>query len=374
MRLPLASSPLQVWAVEDTSIQITWGSLPTGAVEVRTGDHHHTVEHPGGPGSLNLHNLEPDHRHHIDLKWPQGRAQLIARTLPPPPGRPLSRIATVSDLHLGASYWGASKRMLDRSGHEVPFAVRCARAAVSEAIRWGAELLVIKGDAAHHEHDEHFDLVGDLVDGTGDLPVLLIPGNHDVDGRGRGSIPAKVGARGVPIIRHAASVDLAGLRVIAADTTVPGQGHGSIDRVGDDILELAELSPGPVMVGIHHQFQARRFPTHYPLGVRAPASNRFLDELASIAPTALVTSGHTHRNRARRHGPLKISEVASTRDWPGVWAGYTVHEGGIRQVIRRVAAADAISWHEYSSRALLGLWEHWAVGPLNQRCFVHRWG
>ena len=73
------------------------------------------------------------------------------------------------------------------------------------------------------------------------VPVMVIPGNHEVNGRGEQPVPAKVGRRGIPYLREAACVDLAGLRVIVGDTTIPGSGVGTLDRVGDDIVELAAL-------------------------------------------------------------------------------------------------------------------------------------
>lgn len=373
MRLPLSPSPVQVWAVEDTALQLAWGDLPAGEVSAWSGDVRAVVEHGGGPGALDLSHLRPDTDHRIDVVWEGGRCQLVARTVPRPPGELLCRIATVSDLHLGARRWGASKLMVDRSDHEVPHAYRCAKAAVDEASAWGAELLVVKGDAAHHQVAEHFELVGELLDSIPELPVLLIPGNHEVDATTDEPLPAKVGRRGIPYLREAACVDLPGLRVIVGDTTIAGRGLGTLERAAADIVELAALATQPFFCGLHHQLQPYRFPIHYPIGVPAPASVAFLDALAAANPSGLVSSGHTHRNRTRHHGPLAVGEVASTRDWPGVWAGYAVHEGGIRQVIRRAAAPEAISWHEYSRRALFGLWGWWSVGPIDQRCFAHRW-
>ena len=373
MPLPIPHSRLQVWAVEETTVQLTWGHLPAGTVTVWCRDHHTELDHDGGPGTLDITGLTADSRYRLDVSWPGGRQQLEATTLPALAGRELARIATISDLHLGARRWGLSNLMVDRSTESDPFPLRCARAAINDAVAWGAELLVVKGDAAHHQDVDHFQAVGALLDEFDDLPVLLIPGNHDVDGAGRGETPAKVGSRGVPYVRDAACLDLAGLRVIVADTTVPGSGAGSIARVRRDVLDLATMADRPFLLGLHHQLQRRPYPTHYPIGVAAPESVSFLDDLSAANPDGMVTSGHTHRNRARRHGPLMVTEVAATRDWPGVWAGYVVGEGGIRQVVRRAAGPEAVAWHEYSRRALLGWWGPWASGRLGQRCFTHRW-
>ena len=95
--------------------------------------------------------------------------------------------------------------------------------------------------------------------------------------------------------------------------------------------------------------------------------------LAAANPATFVSAGHSHRNRRHRHSSLAVSEIGATMHYPGTWAGYAVHEGGIRQVVRRVAAPDAIEWTERTRRALLGLWAPWAAGSIGQRCFSHSW-
>lgn len=374
-QFPLPPSAIQIWAVEDTSIQLTWGSIQPGRVEatVDGGTMTATVEHSGGPGSIEVTGLRPDSNHRVDLVHPEGQTTLSAKTLPSPDGACLCKVATISDLHLGSTRWGASKTMFDRSGDPEGFPMRCARAAIAEAIAWGADLLIVKGDAAHHQSASDYELVGRLLDEFDQLPVVLVPGNHDVDGRTDDPVPAKVGARGIPFVRDAVAEDLPGVRIIAADTTVPGSGAGSVVRIGSQIVDLATETDGPYLLAIHHHLQPYRYPAIYPVGVPTPESTDLLTALTAGNPRGLITSGHTHRNRSRQHGPLITTEVGSTRDWPGVWAGYAIHEGGIRQVVKRAAAPDAIAWHEYSRRALLGWWGTWAAGRLRHRCFTHPW-
>jgi hypothetical protein len=67
------------------------------------------------------------------------------------------------------------------------------------------------------------------------------------------------------------------------------------------------------------------------------------------------------------------TEVGSPKDFPGTWAGYIVHETGISQVVRRVAAPDVLAWTDYSGRAALGLWQLWSPGLRPHRCFHHEW-
>ena len=114
-------------------------------------------------------------------------------------------------------------------------------------------------------------------------------------------------------------------------------------------------------------------PTYLPVGIAA--TSRGASSTGPSPPTRplFVTSGHTHRNRRRTHGAAVITEVGSPKDYPGVWAGYVVHEGGIRQVVRRVAAPDVLAWTDRSADAAHGLWGAWSPGHLDDRCFTHTW-
>jgi hypothetical protein len=92
-----------------------------------------------------------------------------------------------------------------------------------------------------------------------------------------------------------------------------------------------------------------------------------------LQPNLLFTAGHTHRNRRRRIAGVEATEVGSPKDFPGGWGGYVVHEGGIRQVVRRVAAPDCLPWLERSRWAALGAWGRWSPGRLDARCFSLTW-
>ena len=80
--------------------------------------------------------------------WPRRRVATFT-TLGPPPGRLLSRFATIGDCHIGEPIRRRPPAVPRprTPGHLdlAPYAVRCARAAIAEAEAWGAELLVAKG-------------------------------------------------------------------------------------------------------------------------------------------------------------------------------------------------------------------------------------
>lgn len=360
----------KVFAVEDTSVQLVWPVLPAGDHTVEIAGRTATVTGDGAPAALVVDGLPTGTA--VDVVVDGSRAA-TATTLVPPPGRELFRLATVGDLHVGDGHtFGVLPTVVDPGGEDDSPILRSTRAALAELAAWGAQMIVAKGDLTHHGSADEFALAGRLLAAPG-LPVVATRGNHDVrsghvDGR------PILAAAGIELAAGGIAVrDVAGLRVVVADVTLPGRHPGSFRGVGPAVLDAVASAPGPALLATHHQLQRLPFPTHWPPGVLGPESGRFLRSLAQANPRMLVTSGHTHRHRARRVGPLLLTEVGSPKDHPGTWAGYVVHEGGIRQVVRRVMAPDVLRWTEDTARALLGIWGRWSPGRLGDRCLTHHW-
>jgi 3',5'-cyclic-AMP phosphodiesterase len=279
----------------------------------------------------------------------------------------------VSDCHLGGEGFGQLPRFHHPTGSAIH--ATCLAAALDEAVAWGADLVVVKGDLTQEgtaaEWEEAAALLAPVV--AAGVPVEVIPGNHDR--RGDDAVAAEVlataGARYT--VGGVACRDLPGLRVLAADVTVPGQHGGAAAPVRDELVGLAAEAPAGVLVAIHQQPQRWARTTHWPPGLPGADATALLDGLADAHPATLVTSGHTHRHRRRHHGPLVITEVGSTKDHPGTWAGYVAHDAGIRQVVRRIAAPEALRWTDRTRRSYLGMWGPWSAWTLSARCFTHRW-
>ncbi len=365
----LKPSPVQVWAVEPGAAQLTWGHLPRGQLTVQFSNRE-PVEfvHDGGPGSVVLENL-PTGPLEIEVRSIEGSVRLVTEIPPEPPGKELCRIATVSDLHLGSGNWGALRTISDIDvDDDDHYDMRCATSAIQDAVDWGASLLVIKGDAAHHRRDGDYELVGELVDRFPKLPMILVPGNHDVDDAWPIELPDTVGRRGLPFELGVRSHDMNGVRVIVGNSSIESENIGTVEPIRDQLLDAAGSSETQNLLLLHHQFQEHKMLTYWPPGIPASEAKPFLKDLGDTAPRTLVSSGHTHRNRARRAGPILVTEVGSTKDWPGSWAGYRIYEGGIYQTVRRISAPNAIRWLEYSRRAVGGLWSAWTPGSLDDRC------
>lgn len=372
-RLPAGRDRLWAFAVEDDAVQVTWSRLGPGPVAARVGGRHLTVEADGGPGSLLVSGLAPATTQVATI----GGHDLPFTTLAPPPGPELFRFATVSDLHLGERAFGYRGTMAEDPAPAVPYPVRATRAALAELADWGAELVVVKGDVTAKSQPAEWEVFAKLVAERG-LPLELIAGNHDTK-RTEGRVAPAEGARraGLPVPEPFRVVDVPGLRLILIDTTLGPQHEGALARSLGPVADAAadaRREGRPVWVSGHHHPARLRVPTFWPPGVPAPDADPFFAALAAANPDGLYTAGHTHRNRRyHRHG-ITVTEVGSPKDWPGTWAGYVVHEGGIRQVVRRVGAPDVLRWTDRSSWAALGSWGLWSPGALGDRCFTLAWG
>lgn len=305
-----------------------------------------------------------------------GRRAGTARTLTPPRGRLLGRVATISDLHIGELAFGFLPRLRTQPkvGGDPSDAhpMWCLRAAIDEIAAWAPELLVVKGDLGHRNVPSEYELVAPELLRAG-LPLLVTVGNHDGGNHHRCDTIAELAARGIDIDGAVQVRDLGGARVVLADTVVDGAHGGTTDRHLDEVLAAVRGYAGPCLVALHHQFMTTRLPYYLPVGIPKAEGRRFLDALAAAQPRALVTSGHTHRNRSRRHGSLVVTEVGAPKDHPGVWATYELYEGGIVQTVRRIAEQRALDWSERAGTTVGNLWGQWSPGRLSHRCLVHHW-
>ncbi len=153
-----------------------------------------------------------------------------ARTLAPPPGRELARIATISDLHFGERRFGRWPRI--RPGVEwrdaaEPYPVACTRAALREALDWGAQLIVVKGDLTDEDHDQDYESLGAVLAEV-PVPVVIIPGNHDGGDRSNGDGVVVLARHGIELTTGVRVVDLPGLRVVVASSRQRGAHRGNL--------------------------------------------------------------------------------------------------------------------------------------------------
>jgi predicted phosphodiesterase len=390
---PRALRPIDVFAVEDDTIQVTWSGLPAREAVFEVGGRRVEVDatppewyrlrfqrelsdSAGGPGAITVEGLDPATDYDVCLTLPGRPKEVVAtaRTLPRPAGRLLSRFATVGDCHIGERRLGFLRQITDprpRPAGLLPYPVRSARAAIAEAEAWGAGLIVAKGDLTREAEPEEAEGAAEVL-ATATVPVEALLGNHDV--QGPADVAASLSARGIHIAVEARAVDLHGARLVIGHSPVPGLHGGRLEGGhAADLVDLAGAATWPVVVVLHHPPRRRRWNTYYPPAISRADSAGLLAGLVSANPNVVLLAGHTHRNRFYLVDGVPVAEVGSTKDYPGEWAGYTIYEGGIRQVIRRTASPDVIAWTEMTKRALGGLWGWWSPGSLADRCWTLEW-
>ena len=196
-------------------------------------------------------------------------------------------------------------------------------------------------------------------------------GNHETMKRGRERADNMLHLMGLPT-DSVRTVDLPGVRVVLVETAIDDRGHGRVRDLAAAVDAVGETSL-PCLVVIHHHIQRLPVPTFWPPGIHSTSGNRFVRELRRANPAIVVTSGHSHRYRKRLIDGVPHVEVGSVKDYPGGWAGYAVHESGLRQVVRRVSPSDCLRWTDKTRHVMFGAWRLFAPGTIDDRCFVHRW-
>jgi predicted phosphodiesterase len=341
-----------VFSVEPQTAQITW---------------RHGLN--GVPGVQLFEGLDPDSTQSVRVDALDSDVDVT--TIAPPPGPELCRIATINDLHIGCQDFGLFGGMKEPPA-PVPHAVRCMKSAIDDALAWSAQLLIVKGDLTHYGRVEEWQTVGYLLAGI-HVPVAVVPGNHDVKRSRHVEPQPALAVHGLHLVHGVEVIDLPGVRVVLADTTVPHKDRGRIAHLTEDITRVASRAAGGVFVALHHHPQRHRVTTFPPAGIPGPESAAFLRALAAANPASFVATGHSHRHRRHDRFGVTITEVGSTKDFPGTWTGYAVHEGGIRQVVRRISDPTCLPWLDHTRRAAAGMWGLWSPGRLEHRCFSVAW-
>lgn len=110
------------------------------------------------------------------------------------------------------------------------------------------DAIVVTGDIADHGAEGEYERARALTESP--IPVLFCPGNHDSRAPYRKALLGEEPADG-PINR---AYDVAGVRILLADSSIPGRNDGMLTDETLDWLaaDLAEHPGRPTLIGFHH--------------------------------------------------------------------------------------------------------------------------
>ena len=316
-----------------------------------------------------LHDGVVEHRHEgldpdTDYELDGHRFRTLAR----PPGERLATVCTVNDVHFGEVECGILNGVDDHPIYTAapgddPYPEVMNRAAVADMKAAHPDAVVVKGDLTSMGTRAEYQAFLDTYGPAFAERLVHVRGNHD-------AYHGEDFASQAPL-----SVTLPGVTLAVLDTSIPGLASGGLSAESLEWLDqLAAEADRPVLVfGHHHPWDpgSTERPDAY-FGINPDDSERLVDVVARRPRIAGYFAGHTHRNRVRRFsatGDVPWVEVACVKDFPGAWAEYRVFEGGILQVFRRISAPDALAWSEKTRDMYGGLYEMYAFGALDERCF-----
>ncbi|WP_407179259.1 phosphodiesterase [Bradyrhizobium sp. STM 3562] len=159
------------------------------------------------------------------------------------PSKPVL-IAQISDLHIKAPGALAYGRVDTAKALE-----RCV--ATLNALEPAPDFLVISGDLADTSSPEEYEHLRRLLQAL-KLPFAAIPGNHDSRELMRGAFPqAGYAHSSGPLDQR---IELGGIDLLLADSSVPGAPHGELAPPSLQWLEaaLAASADRPALVFLHH--------------------------------------------------------------------------------------------------------------------------
>lgn len=172
------------------------------------------------------------------------------------------------------------------------------------------DAVVITGDLTDFGRATEYAHLQSLLAPLGDMPLYLLPGNHDERQQLRASFPAHTYLGTSGFVQY--SVPIGELQLIALDTVTPGQSEGHLCQERLDWLaaELQRQQHRPVVIAMHHP------PFETLIGhmdrIGLLTGSKELEAIAARFPNVeRVICGHLHRSIQVRFGGSIASTVPS---------------------------------------------------------------
>ena len=207
-------------------------------------------------------------------------------------------LVQLSDFHIGADWLDVD-----------PVARLAATIDSVRALRFQPDAVLVTGDIAHHASDAEYEQVLELLAPLR-VPLYVLPGNHD----DRSSLHRHFGVPGADGEPVQYSADLGHLRLIAIDTTRPGEDHGALDaaRLGWLDEELATAPKTPTLLAMHHPPFLTGVRAWDELGLPDADRQALGDVVARHAQVRRIVAGHVHHTIIGELAGRAVLTVPST--------------------------------------------------------------
>ena len=242
------------------------------------------------------------------------------------------RLIQLSDPHVGANWGpaGAARRL----------------AAAVDAIRAAGpapDAVLVTGDIADHAADDEYAPARESLARL-EAPVHVLAGNHDR----RGPLRRHFGVPGAGDDPIRYTSDLGPLRLLALDSTIPGEDAGALGAEQLDWLdaELAAAPGRPAVVALHHAPVVTGRPEWDAFGLAAGDAAALGDVLARHAQVRRVLAGHLHRVMVGERGGRAVLVAPSTHVQATLDAGGAVEfsaDEPTGYVLHTLADGDLVS-------------------------------
>jgi len=398
---PAGADQAELVGVTADGFEATWSTpapgdstvcvTPQGGGETCTTTERGTTMHRvvvGGlrPGTAHAYRLRTNGRDEARDVFHPGRL----RTLTPPPGRHVSTIAVINDLHVGET---CSGRLFGVGDLSFPpcntadrYGARMLEAAGAQIRASGADLVLVNGDLTDAGGADETREAKRLLDGIG-VPYAVTRGNHDRPDQGKED--GRCGAakdcfnavfrpgetrRVAPV-----AVEHDGVRYLLLDGNDPA-GKGDLTDPAQQAWtarELADHRTQRTFVLVHEPPNA--YSNEHMLqpgfGVPLERGGAWLRDLLARHPQVSgVLSGHTHRNFLAydaRTGRLPYVENGALKEYPAGFMLLRIHEGGWTREFHRVDCdAFCRSWTGVTRNQTFGTQATYVLGQLRSRSFT----
>jgi len=207
-------------------------------------------------------------------------------------------LVQLSDFHIGADWADGD-----------PVAKLTAAVESVKALRPQPDAVLVSGDLADNATDAEYEQVRELLSPLSG-PLYVLPGNHD-DRRSLHRHFGVPGADGEPVQY---SADLGHLRLIAIDTTRPGEDPGALDAARLRWLdeELATAPKTPTLLAMHHPPFLTGVRAWDELGLPDADRQALGDVVARHAQVRRIVAGHVHHTIIGELAGRAVLTVPST--------------------------------------------------------------